>query len=81
MRDLETWARRYLPLTGSPPSVLRRVLYGYREILAAAGLLEIGSCPGSCVIIADLVTPGTAPDPGAAQRQAALSRAALWHTP
>ena len=78
MGDVETWARRYLPLALDNRGLLRRALYSYQGILSAAGLLSIPEDNGVPTVKADFSTLGQVPDPVAVVRLAAYRRAALW---
>ncbi len=78
MSDVETWVRRYLPLAFENRGMLRRALYSFQGILAAAGLLSIQEGNGSPRVKADFPTLGQSPDPRSTERLAAYRRAALW---
>ena len=76
--EVETWARRYLPLAFNNPALLRRALTGYQAILSAAGFLSLPVGKGSARIVADLQTLPQPPDPISVARLAAYRRSLLW---
>lgn len=76
--EVETWARRYLPLSLDNPLLLRRALRAYQDILAAAELISVVEDAGAGRVEADITTLEKSLDPVAVENLAAYRRALIW---
>jgi hypothetical protein len=77
LREVESWARGYLPLARPcPPRLLAQALSQFQEMLAAAGMLSLpmGYGKTNARILADLLTLPAPPDPVETQKLAGYRR-------
>ena len=77
MRDVATWARRFLPPAVQNETLMRRALYSYEGILTASGMLDRESDTASRVIN-DLRSLPNPPDPDKVAQMAAYQRSLRW---
>jgi|SRR5579872_2677382 len=74
IEEVNTWARRYMPIAAPTGRLVWRALAEYQMVLSAAGLLTIPYGKGRARVQADFTTLGRIPDPQAALRVAAYRR-------
>lgn len=77
LREVESWARAYLPLARPcPPRLLAQALAQFQEMLAASGMLSLpmGYGKTNARILADLLTLPVPPDAAETQKLAGYRR-------